>query len=102
MTATMVLPAKSGRRVLGKILQRLARGSAETTKIEQKSNLNYSRLKRRVWTMKDDDPAVTAASSAEAPVKMGDFAYRIDSDEAFICSVSVAAATAATFIQLHA
>lgn len=102
MAATMILPAKNGSRVLGKILQRLARGSCMTTTVNQKSNLNVSRMKRQVWTMKDADPAVAAASSAAAPVQIGDLALRIDSDEAFICSVSVAPATNATFIQLHA
>ena len=102
MAATMVLPAKNGSRVMGKIMQRLARGAACTGVDAQKSNLNVSRMKRRCWTMKDADPAVAAASHAAAPVKIGDWAYRIDTDEAFICSVAVAASTAATFIQCHA
>lgn len=102
MADTMVTHAKDGSKVLGKILQRLARGSSLVTSVDQKSNLNISRLKRRCWLMADADPAVAAASSAAAPVKIGDLAYRVDSDEAFICSVAVAPATNATFIQLHA
>ena len=104
MADTIVTHAKNGSAVLAKILQRLARGANETTEINKKSNLSsqVSRMKRRVWYIADADPAVAAASSAVAPVQIGDFAYRVDSDEAFICSVAVAPATNATFIQLHA
>lgn len=101
MPVSMVIPAKSGRRVLGRIMQRLARGSNETVKIDQKSNLNYSRVKRQIWTMKDTDPAVAAVSYEDAPVKVGDLVYVISADEAFICSVAPASGTAAEFIQLH-
>lgn len=58
--------------------------------------------KRRVWVAQDADPAVDAASQGTYPVQIGDFAYRVDDDEVFICSVAPAANTAATFIQLHA
>jgi len=102
MAATMILPAKNGSRLLSKILHRLARGSSETTKINQKSGINISRLKRRCWYIPDADPAVAAASSAEAPVSIGDLAYRVDTDKVFICSRAPAAATAAAFIQCHA
>jgi len=51
--------------------------------------------------MKDDDPAVAAASHAAAPVQIGDLAYRIDSDEVFVCSVAPASGVAAEFIQCH-
>ena len=102
MADTIVSPAKNGNRVLGKILQRLVRGACETTEVNKNSNLNLSNLKRRCWYIADADPVVAAASSAVAPVSVGDLAYRVDSDEAFICSVAPAAATAATFIQLHA
>lgn len=102
MADTMVLPAKRGSRVMGKIYQRLARGSCMSTTANQKSNLNVSRLKRRCWYISDADPAVAAASSAAAPVKIGDMAYRVDTDEAFICSVAPAPTTNATFIQMHA
>lgn len=102
MADTIVSMSKSGSRVMSKILQRLARGSAQTTLADQKSNLNISRLKRRVWVINDADPAVAAASSAVAPVKMGDFVYRRGNDTAFICSVTVAPTTAASFIKLHA
>jgi hypothetical protein len=102
MAATIVSPAKSGSRVMGRILQRLARGACETTEQNKKSNLNISRLKRRCWYIADADPAVAAASYAAAPVQIGDLAYRVDSDEVFVCSVAPAAATNATFIQCHA
>lgn len=58
--------------------------------------------KRRAWVAASADPAVDAGSHATYPVAIGDFAYRIDSDEVFICSVAPAANTAASFIQCHA
>lgn len=102
MADTIVLPSHNGSRVMGKIMQRLARGTNITTGVDQGSGLRASRVKRRCWTMKDADPAVAAASAAVAPVVKGDWAYRIDSDEVFLCSVSPAASTAASFIQCHA
>lgn len=102
MSDTIVSPAKSGSRVMAKILQRLARGSSQTTLADQKSNLNISRLKRRCWVINDADPAVSMASSEVAPVQMGDFTYRRGNDTAFICSVTVAPTTNASFIKLHA
>jgi len=102
MAATIVTLAKNGSRVMGKIMQRLARGSAQTTEFDKKSNLSLNRLKRRCWYITGADPAVSAASSAVAPVKMGDMAYRIDVDTAHICTVSVAPTTAASFIKMHA
>lgn len=102
MADTMILPARSGGRVMAKIMQRLARGANITTGVDQGSGLHASRQQRRCWTMKDDDPAVAAASFAAAPVLMGDWAYRIDTDEVFLCSVAPAASTAASFLQCHA
>lgn len=89
------------RRVLGKILQRLARGSSIGTDADRKSNLNVSRLRRQCWYIADADPVVSAASSAEAPVQLGDLAYRVDNDKAFICSQAPKPTTASLFIQLH-
>ena len=57
---------------------------------------------RRVWVAQDADPAVDAASQGTYPVQIDDFAYRVDDDEAFICTVAPTANTAATFVQLHA
>lgn len=101
MAVTIVSPAKNGSRVMGKILQRLARGSSQTTEVNKKSNLSLNRLKRRAWVSVDADPAVALLSAAVAPVQVGDFAYRVDTDEAFICSVAPSAAHTGVFIQLH-
>ena len=57
---------------------------------------------RRVWVCQDADPLVDANSHGTYPVSIGDWAYRVDTDEVFICSVAPAASTASTFIQLHA
>lgn len=57
---------------------------------------------RRVWAAASADPSVDSGSQGTYPVEIGDFAYRVDTDEVFICSVAPAASTAATFIQLHA
>ena len=56
----------------------------------------------RCWVAAAADPYVDAGSQATYPVQIGDLAYRVDTDEVFICSVAPAAATAATFIQCHA
>ena len=100
--ADTVAIAKNGSRVLGKILQRVARGAAVTGKRAQGSTINLNKLKQRVWVAASADPAVDSGSQAAYPVEIGDLAYRVDTDEAFICSVAPAAATAATFIQMHA
>lgn len=100
MADSMVSPAKNGSRVMAKILQRIARGSSQTTLANQKSNLNFSRLKRRCWVIADADPAVSMASYAEAPVKVGDWAYRVDTDEPFLCAVAPEATTNASFINV--
>ena len=71
--ADTVIIAKNGSAVLAKILQRLARGSAETTKANQKSNLGsqINRLKRRIWYSAAADPGVDAASQDDFPVQKG-------------------------------
>lgn len=57
---------------------------------------------RRVWVAASADPAVDSGSQDTYPVQVGDFAYRVDNDEAFICTVAPAGSTNATFVQLHA
>lgn len=88
-----------------KIFQRLERGSSMTTGTLQK-NLGLkaflARAVKHAWVAASADPAVDAGSQGTYPVSVGDFAYRVDTDEAFICSVAPTANTAATFIQLHA
>jgi len=101
MADTLVVP-RNGSRVLSKILQRLQRGSSMTTTANQKSSLNISHFKRHIWVATSADPAVDAGSQDSYPVSVGDLAYRLDTDEVFVCSVAPAAATAATFIQMHA
>lgn len=101
MAETIVRPAKNGSRVMAKILQRLARGASQTTEANKMSNLSLNRLKRRCWVITDADPVVAPASYKVAPVQVGDFAYYIDTDEAFICSGAPTVAATATFIQLH-
>lgn len=102
MAATSIIPAKSGSRVMSKILQRLARGSSQTTIANQKSNMNISRLKRRCWYVPTADPTCGQASGAVLPIQLGEFVYTVDTDEAFICSVApVSGVTSAVFIQLH-
>ncbi len=58
--------------------------------------------KRRVWVAADADPLVDANSHETYPVQVGDFAYRVDTDEVFIFSVAPTASTASSVIQLHA
>jgi len=80
-------------------------GSAHATWAKIMLRLKHRRhgfKKRRVWIAASADPSVDAGSQATYPVQIGDFAYRVDDDEVFICSVAPAAATAATFIQCHA
>ena len=98
---------RGGKRILSKILKRLERGSSMTTYAGQNSTSPraWLRRKKRVWVVGPNtaaDPAVDANSHLTYPVKVGELAYREDSDEAFICSVAPTANTAATFIQLHA
>lgn len=61
-----------------------------------------ARAKHRCWIAASADPLVDAGSEGTYPVEIGDFAYRVDSDEVFICSVAPAANTASTFIMCHA
>ena len=102
--ADNIMLAKNGKRVFSKILQRLQRGSNMSTGIDQRSSLNVAKFIQRVWVTPSTaaDPSVDAGSQATYPVAIGDLAYRKDTDEVFICSVAPAAATAATFIQMHA
>jgi len=100
--ASTITHAKDGSRVLSKVLQRLVRGSSVTTSTDQKSNINISHLKRQIWIAASADPSVPKADYASYPVKVGDLVYRVDSDEVFVCSRSVAASTDAAFIQMHA
>ena len=97
--------AHDGGKVLGRLLQRVARGSAltdnATNQRRRKSNLNISQLKNRIWYT-SDTPTVTMSSYLLAPVAIGDLVYDDMNDEAYICSVSVAAATCAAFIKLGA
>lgn len=101
MAETIVKIAPNGSRVMAKILQRLARGANQTTEANKMSNLSLNRLKRRVWVIADADPVVSPASRAVAPMQAGDFAYRVDSDEAFICLTAATSAATATVVQLH-
>lgn len=100
--ADTITHAKNGSRVLSRVLQKMARGSAETTDGNKRSRLSTNRLKRRIWIAASADPAVDAGSQDTYPVALGDLAYRLDSDEVFICSVAPTANTAATFIQMNA
>ncbi len=87
--ADTVTHAKNGAKTLRKILLRL------------KHN-DIGSIRKRLWVSSGSDPAVDAGSQGSYPMKVGDFCYRSDSDEVFICSVKVTANTAATVIQLHA
>lgn len=86
--ADTVIKAKDGSTVMRKILKKL-----------NMNNLND--MKRRCWYSASADPAVDAGSQATYPVAVGDMAYRVDSDEAFIATVAPTASTAATFVQLN-
>lgn len=59
-----------------------------------------ARAKRRLWFSASADPACDKAEYLSAPVAAGDFAYRLDSDEVFICTTGVAVATSAVFAQI--
>jgi len=101
--ANSLTVVKSQRRVFSKILQRLLRGTSYITAADGSlHSLNLRKWQKRVWYAASADPAVDANSHDTYPVEIGDLAYREDTDEAFICSVAPAAATAATFIQMHA
>jgi len=56
---------------------------------------------RRVWVAASADPNVDSGSQDTYPVTAGDFGYRVDDDEVFICTVAPAASTDSTFVQLH-
>ena len=49
---------------------------------------NINRARHRIWVAAAADPAVDAGSQATYPVAIGDLAYRVDSDEVFVCSGS--------------
>lgn len=57
--------------------------------------------KRAQWSA-DGTPVVDMAQYASHPVKKGDLAWDYSGSNAYICTVSVAAATNATFVKLHA
>lgn len=87
--ATNISCAKNGGRVMRKVLLKLQHNT-------------YNHTKRRVWTVESANPeAISTVDWTSAKVKVGDFAYRIDDDEVFICSVANASATSAQFIQCH-
>ncbi len=95
MADTIVTLAKDGETLMHMWFKRLKLSS-------NGSRSGLAAMKRRCWYSPDSDPAVAAASSAVAPVQVGDPAMRIDTDEAFICSVKPTVTTAATFVQLNA
>ena len=100
--ATTVIIAKSGRRVFSKIMQRIQRGVSLTTRAA--GSLSSERLaqsRRRVWVATSADPSVDIADRTSYPVEKGDFAYRQDTDEVFVCSTSVSADATGTFLQIH-
>ncbi len=101
--ASTVTMSKSPRRVFSKILQRLLRGASYITAADGSlHSLRLRRWQKRVWISASADPTAESTTSGANPVAKGDLAYREDSDEAFICSVACEAATAASFIQMHA
>jgi hypothetical protein len=89
--ATNVSIAKNGSRVLSKILFALKKGTIGQTR-------------RRIWVSASATPAVDAGASTAAayPVAVGDLALRVDTSKPYVCTVSNAAATAATFVALQA
>jgi len=91
MADSLTAKVGSNHALFAKIMKRLKWG---------RNNIN--RVRHRCWYAAAADPAVDAGSQATYPVEIGDLAYRVDSDEVFICSVAPAANTAATFIQCHA
>jgi hypothetical protein len=94
MADTVIKPAR-GAMVMAKWFKKLGL-SANGPKAGLAAMIN------RCWYAASADPAVDAGSQATYPVQVGDPAYRVDSDEAFICSVAPTANTAATFVQLNA
>jgi len=105
--ANTIRVALSGKRILSKIYDRLSRVTSITTAAMQggvppRRNL---RKRHRVWVVgpnTSSDPQVSAGSHLATPIRVGEMCYRMDSDEAFICSRAPTANTAAAFIQLHA
>ncbi len=99
--ATNITMAKSSRRVFSKILGRLQRGVSYTTRADgQLGSMRLRQTVKRVWTC-SADPLVATGELLGA-CQIGDFVYREDTDEAFICSVAPLSTAGATFIQLHA
>ena len=87
--ATNISCAKNGSKVMRKILLVLKHNTPQ-------------HIKRRCWTVVSADPvAISTTDWTAAKVKVGDFVYRIDDDEVFICTVANASATSATFIQAN-
>ena len=78
-------------------------GSAVMRKILLKLEYNTTNgLKRHCYTVESANPeAVSDADWTSMKVKVGNFVYRIDDNEVFICSVANASATSAQFIQCH-
>ncbi len=102
MASTTVIKAKNPRRVFSKILGRLLRGTSYTTRADgQLGSMRLRRWQKRVW-VSTGDPTAESTTSGANPITKGDLVYREDSDEAFICQVACEAATAGTFIQMHA
>lgn len=67
--------------------------------------LGHSRrgpITRRCWTETSGTPAVDMADYLTYPVQAGDFCYDIAGDSVWICTVAVAAATDATFVECNA
>ena len=85
--ATNISVAKNGSSVMRKILLKLQHN-------------NPQHIKRRVWTVESADPeSISTVDWTASKVLVGDFVYRIDDDEVFICTIANASATSATFIQ---
>lgn len=98
--ADTLVKAKNDLAVWNMIWKRLRQGASDTTVTKLKHP--PAQTKKRCWVAATADPYVDAGSQGDYPVEIGDVAYRVDTDEAFICSVAPAANTDSTFIQMHA
>jgi len=103
MTVDILEKFGKGKNMADTLNAKYGRTSAVWNAIWKKLGQRRTGLKqRRVWVAASADPNVDSGSQDTYPVAVSDFAYRVDSGEAFICTVAPAATTDSTFVQLHA
>ena len=92
--ADTVIHAKNGEAVLRKWFKKVGLSANGV-------NAAIGSAKRRCWWAAGV-PAVDAGSQATYPVQTGDLCYDNTNDDAYICTVAPAAATAMTVVKCNA